>query len=182
MKTYEEELAEELRTEGATAAEATTLAAMALRLGDDAPTSMPLPAINNLLRNHRATMVLLSSLGASFAVILISVLSLPTVPGAALYPVKNFIAASATTLNPSLHTAVMMERSREVAVLAQRGAPPARILDALSAYDREFKLATSADYDNWEYCGRQLKEASARTSGATKAAIDHSLLNVYKKA
>lgn len=180
MKTYEAELAAELLAEGAESPEATALAAMALRLGDDAATTMPLPE-TNLHRDHRATIFLLSSLGASFAVILLAVLSLPTVPGAALYPMKNFVAATATTLNPSLHTAVMMERSREVAVLAQRGAPQAQILDAVSAYDREFKLATNANYDDWEYCGRQLKEASSRTSGAAKAAIDKSLLNVYPK-
>lgn len=178
---HKHRLIKELQGEGASAKDAAALAGIAASLSqlrDHQP--QPTSGRWSSVATGVGTMVFGGAVVA-VAVLAIVTFSLRSLPGQLLHPVKAAAESVAVAVDPSLQTAVMMDKSREVAALTARHRPATVVLAALNSYNYSVGgLRGSDHYAAWQYCANQLTRASAQSSGATKSAIDRSLKAIPK--
>jgi len=171
-------LQDELRAEGASAGQARELSALAGRLSILA--TKPSVAASGRSSGPGAyfARVAAGSLAITAVLLGLVALSLNTIPGQPLHGLKTASESLATTLVPSLHTDVMMDKSWEVEQLVSQHKAPTQVLATLADYNQEYAMAQGRHYAAREYCSRELQEASSESGGAERSAINASLARV----
>jgi hypothetical protein len=173
MSKFNEELIRELMSEGASTKEAEDLANVAESLAllrDEKPSIQAKPSLSAALKAGVGGLVL------ALAVVGLLIVSLGSLPGEPLHPIKSFSEAVAVKLDPALAPTVMMDKSWEVAQLTSQHKPTREVVVALNSYNYAFSEAQGRDYSAaWEYCKAELTQARDDSNGTIRQELNHSI-------
>lgn len=179
MRSYRDQLTQELHMAGASDAEIRDLLPIASRLAQlqnlrsTATTNHASPS--HWLRILKPATYILSGLALG---VLLIVMSLAASPTSVLFPVQKLSDNIAVHANPNYRAIVMMKRAQQVNQLVRGHASTTQVLAVLNDYTSEanvYKDSSHADYAAFEFCESNLHQAALAASPAIRKAIFASL-------
>jgi len=179
MRSYHDQLAQELQIAGASDTEVRDLLPIASRLTQlqhpRSAAEMNRAGSNHWLRILKPAAYTLSGLALG---ILLIVMSQTVSPTSVLFPVQKLSDDVAVHADPNYRAIVMMKRAQQVNQLVRGHASAAQVLAVLNDYTSEasiYKSSPHADYAAFEFCETNLHQAASAASPAVRKAIFASL-------
>ena len=179
MKMKLTELALELRSAGASPAEAKKLIPIAARLYKLAPQlrgedqTAPQPAFRRYLAFWATATLLVLFTGLAIAAI-----SQSALPGSRLYPIEHTLDTLAVAIHPAYRKTVMMKRAHQINTLALSGSPSQIMLPVVADYRNlaaTYQKTPHANYAALIYCKAELAKAAHRSPPVVRQAITSSI-------
>lgn len=176
------ELQHELRAVGATNKEMSELVNIASNLGrlarenGQALWQRPEQQCHKIKTLLMFAIPSLSGLAIGMALIIVSQAALP---GSLLYPLQKVSDSVSISLDPSYTGMIMMKRAEQVRQLVSDHASSSLVLATLADYQTEASgyKHTASHYAAFEYCERNLQEASTMATAAERQAIHTTLVS-----
>jgi hypothetical protein len=180
VKDYkQDQLAKELKDEGASKTEIDQLMPIAsnLRLLKTAKQPEDQSAKQGFTWFKLAKPLGFVGLGLVAGIILVTV-SQAALPTSWLYPVQKFSDSVAVDIHPSYRATIMMKRAQQVNQLVANDASSKQVLATLADYTAEadsYKDSPHANYAAFEYCKSSLQQAAKAAPPNIREAISSSL-------